>query len=124
MALNRVKVPHTPRRDEHLRRHPRRDPSATRQPAESERILVILSDGFPTAPSPEIFARRAALRSAKRAAELGIRIYSFAIGSAALERPDVLEELASSTDGRFFEVRDPGDIVRHLPRLDVACSRT
>ena len=89
-------------------------------PPDRERILVILSDGFPTAPAPEIHARNSALRSAKRAAELGIRIYSFAIGRGALERPDVLEQLASSTNGKFFEVRDPGDIVRHLPRLDVA----
>ncbi len=70
--------------------------------------------------APEFHARKSALRAAKRAAELGIRIYSFALGDGALERPDVLERLASSTDGKFFEVRDPGDIVRHLPRLDVA----
>ncbi len=120
MALDRVKVRHT-RGGTNISAAIRAGIRALRDsPPERERILVILSDGFPTAPSPEIFARKAALRSAKRAAEHGIRIYSFAIGSAALERPDVLEELASSTDGRFFEVRDPGDIVRHLPRLDVA----
>lgn len=89
-------------------------------PPDRERILVILSDGYPTAPAPEFHARNAALRAAKRAAELGIRIYTFALGDGGLERPDVLEQLATSTGGKFFEVRDPGEIVRHLPRLDVA----
>ena len=120
MALDRVKVTHN-RGGTNISSAIRVGIRALRNsPPDRERILVILSDGYPTAPSPEFHARNSALRAAKRAAELGIRIYSFALGSDALERPDVLEQLASRTDGKFFEVRDPGDIVRHLPRLDVA----
>ncbi len=120
MALDRVKVTHN-RSGTNFSSAIRVGIRALRNsPPDRERILVILSDGYPTAPAPEFHARKSALRAAKRAAELGIRIYSFALGDGALERPDVLERLASSTDGKFFEVRDPGDIVRHLPRLDVA----
>jgi hypothetical protein len=120
LALDRLKVTH--------------DPSGTNlascirlglyvlreSPADRERILVILSDGYPTRPYPEHNARMAALSAAKRAAKKGVRIYTFAIGEAALERPDVLREVARLTHGRFFEVADPGEIVKHLPSLDVA----
>ncbi len=119
-ALDRVKVRHS-RSGTNISSAIRVGIRALRNsPPGRERILVILSDGYPTAPAPELHARKSALRAAKSAAEHGIRIYSFALGASALERPDVLEQLASSTSGRFFEVRDPGDIVQHLPRLDVA----
>lgn len=89
-------------------------------PEDRERILVILSDGYPTAPAPEIHARTRALRAAERAAREGVRIFAFAIGQEALARPDALREVARLTSGRFFEVREPGEVVQHLPRLDVA----
>lgn len=89
-------------------------------PADRERILVILSDGYPTRPYPERIAGMAALKAAMRAAKKGVRIYTFAIGEGALERPDVLREVARITDGKFYEVANPGEIVKHLPSLDVA----
>ncbi len=119
-ALERVKVRHE-RSGTNLASAIRMGLRVLRKsPPDRERILVILSDGYPTAPRPEIYASRAALRMGKRAAEAGVRIYAFAIGPGALERPDVLRQLASSTDGRYFEVREPGEIIDHLPRLDVA----
>ena len=119
-ALERVKVRHE-RSGTNLASAIRMGLRVLRKsPPDRERILVILSDGYPTAPRPEIHASRSALRMGKRAAEAGVRIYAFAIGRGALERPDVLRQLASSTDGRYFEVREPGEIIDHLPRLDVA----
>ncbi len=119
-ALDRVKVVHD-RSGTNLASAIRVGVRALRHsPVGRERILVILSDGYPTAPAPEIHARRRALRAAKRAAEQNVRIYAFAIGASALDRPDVLKQIAATTNGRFFEVKEPGEIVHHLPRLDVA----
>lgn len=88
-------------------------------PAGRDKILAILSDGYPTVPDPQSLARRAALRAARKAAEEGVRIFAFALGPEAVSHAETYREMARVTGGRFFPVRDVGEVLRELPRLDV-----
>ena len=83
-----------------------------------ERILVVLSDGQPTRPAPEIFARDAALRAARRAAEAGVRIFAFALGDEAAEAAETFREMARVSGGEFFRVERPGDVLLELPHVE------
>jgi len=81
---------------------------------ESEKIVLLFTDGAPTLPylDSEAGNVRAVLQSAQRARRAGVRIHSFAIGPEALEGPISTVEMAAITDGIFTPVRDPGRLVR------------
>ncbi len=81
-----------------------------RRPGErSQRTILMLSDGEPTAPS-RVGARSEALRAADELARHGVRVHGFAIGKDALEKSDTLREVAERTGGRFAAVDDLSDV--------------
>jgi hypothetical protein len=78
---------------------------------EARKVVVFLTDGTPTLPHESREANeRAVLRAADRAAAAGVRVFSFAIGPEALERPVAAVEMARRTGGVFTPVRDPRDL--------------
>jgi hypothetical protein len=87
---------------------------AARKDAAQQPVLVLLSDGEPTVPMPEIFARRAALRAAADAREAGVRIHAFALG-ADHEGAELLASMAELTGGDFTEAPSIGEVLEHLP---------
>lgn len=78
----------------------------------AEKAVIFLTDGIPTLPFSGSTSRNeaAVIRAAERAAAAGVRVYAFAIGARALERPLAAVEMARRTGGVFTPVRDP----RHL----------
>lgn len=70
------------------------------------RLVVLLSDGIPTAPRETDRENLVeALNAAGRAARRGVRVLSFAIGEAARE-PVAALEVARRTGGAFYPVHD------------------
>jgi hypothetical protein len=70
--------------------------------------VVFLTDGTPTLPHPDTDANeRAVFEAADRAAQAGVRVFSFAIGPEALRRPAAATEMARRTDGVYTPVRQP-----------------
>lgn len=80
---------------------------------DSKRIMMFLTDGVPTLPleSSPNQNTRLTLERARKAAELGVRIDTFAISDGALRNPVVAVEMARETDGEFTPVRHPKDLV-------------
>jgi hypothetical protein len=102
-----------------------------RRPGErSQRTILMLSDGEPTAPSrPE--ARSRALEVADRLARFGVRVLAFALGSEALEKSDTLREVAERSGGRFAVNADLDDVsflrdvrLTGLERISIVNQRT
>jgi hypothetical protein len=88
--------------------------------AAPRRVVVLLTDGAPTAPrETERENLVETLRAADRAARHEVRVLSFAIGEA-LERPVAALEIAERTGGAFYPVRDATDLpdVFRLVQLD------
>ncbi|MCZ7619463.1 MAG: VWA domain-containing protein [Myxococcota bacterium] len=78
--------------------------------AESEKVVLFLTDGQPTLPYGIEFAQantQAVLRAADRARKAGVRVYSFGIGEEALAGPLAIVRLADITGGpsRRFAIR-------------------
>ncbi len=78
----------------------------------SRRIILFLTDGFPTLPFEQSrrLNARAAIDRAKRARRANIRIDTFAIGEDALDEPISVVEMARVTGGIFTPVRSPQDL--------------
>jgi len=87
---------------------------ASRPDPEATRVIVFFTDGTPTLPHPRDADanERAVFRAAQRAANAGIRVFSFAIGPEALRRPTAAVEMARRTDGVFTPVREPRQLAR------------
>jgi hypothetical protein len=86
----------------------------------SRRIVVLLTDGLPTAPRETLHENLVeCLRAAGRAARHGIRVLSFAIGEA-VDEPLAALEIAERTGGAFYPVRDASDLpaVFQIVQLD------
>jgi hypothetical protein len=79
------------------------------------RSLMLLSDGFPSTGKTQQGERVFVEVAAKRAADANVRIYGFAIGADAVQRPDALKLLTSRTGGELMLVEDPGDVVDVMP---------
>lgn len=78
----------------------------------SQKLVVFLTDGFPTMPTGiPGYDVRASLRAAQRARRAGIRVHSFALGPEALQGPVAVVDMAAQTGGTFTPVRSPGDVV-------------
>jgi hypothetical protein len=90
--------------------------------AAPERLVLFLSDGFPTLPVRRGRAqnRERAIAAAARSGAQQVRIDTFAIGPEALSEPETLVEMAALTQGRFTPVRDPRDLGLLFQRLDLA----
>ena len=79
----------------------------------ARRIMLFLTDGRPTLPmlNSTIQNARMAIAKAVRAAKLGIRIDTYAIGKDALKEPIVVVEMARVTSGGVFTpIRHPKDL--------------
>lgn len=88
---------------------------------DSEKLVLFLTDGRPTLPSPsEPNNVRSVLASAQRARRAGIRIHTFAIGPEALSGPISTVEMAAITDGLFTPVREPGRLARFVETVSFA----
>jgi uncharacterized protein YegL len=85
-----------------------------RDPAARSPILLLLSDGEPTFPSPELYARREALRAAERARDAGVRIFAFAVG-ADPDGASLLAGMAEVTGGEVMDASNAGDLLEQLP---------
>jgi hypothetical protein len=98
--------------------------------AAERRMIVLLSDGIPTA--PRLTDREnlvETVRAAGRAARSGVRILSFAIGEA-VDQPVAAIELAERTGGAFYPIRDAASLpsifsIVHLDQIaDLAVTNT
>ncbi|MCP4005719.1 MAG: VWA domain-containing protein [bacterium] len=78
----------------------------------AKRIMMFLTDGFPTLPIEGQRLRNAkmAIRHAVQASKLNIRIDTFAIGEDALSEPVVVVEMARVSDGVFTPVLHPQNL--------------
>jgi Mg-chelatase subunit ChlD len=83
-----------------------------------QRSIAILSDGYPTEPSPEA-AAELTLAAARRAAERGVRIHPFALGVPAGPL-DVFERVAEVGRGRLVRLAKAAEIVDALPRVELS----
>jgi hypothetical protein len=88
----------------------------------SRRIILFLTDGFPTLPFEQSrrLNARAAIERAKKAKRAHIRIDTFAIGEEALDEPVSVVEMARVTDGVFTPVRDPRNLEAVFEDVDFA----
>jgi hypothetical protein len=76
------------------------------------KVVVFFTDGLPTLPYRRTDANEhAVIRAAERAADHGVRVFSFAVGPEALGRPVATVEMARRTGGVFTPVRDPTDLL-------------
>jgi Mg-chelatase subunit ChlD len=87
---------------------------------ERGRSILILSDGYPTAPGSEREAERAALDAARAAADAGIRVSAFALGVGEPRDPDVFASVARLSGGLHVRIEKPGEVIHELPRVDLA----
>jgi len=89
------------------------------QGAEPHRSLILLSDGTPTDPRGLERAAAEALDAAFEAAERGVRIHTFAIGTQIMEGTDVYARISSQSGGHFVVVERLSDIALHLSLLEL-----
>lgn len=84
------------------------------------KTLLVLSDGWPTAPDSERVAAEEALKQATAAAKNGVRIDSFGLGVQPRGDVDVYARIASLSGGSYHPLPEPADVVHELPRIDLA----
>ncbi len=84
-----------------------------------EKLLVVLTDGYPTLPDPRRPAlnERHVVQAAERAAAAGVRIVGLAIGPAAVDHPRALEAATRVTGGLFVPVREIADLPAIVSQL-------
>ncbi|MGH0031518.1 MAG: aspartyl protease family protein, partial [Myxococcota bacterium] len=89
--------------------------------SERRRSILVLSDGWPTAPGSARSAAQAAYEAARDASDgAGARLYTFALGLDDLERGNVYRVIAEQSGGAYRHVAEPGRIVHELARVDLA----
>jgi predicted aspartyl protease len=89
-------------------------------PETRRKVLLILSDGYPTAPGSESMAAAEALEAAREAGDAGIGVYTFGLGLGKVRVGDVFVEMAEVTGGSHVRLHEPGDILHELPHIDLA----
>ena len=87
--------------------------------AKRQRAIILLSDGQPTTPAPISSAEAFSIVGAKRAAQMGVRVYAFAVGPKAVEDPKVFEEIVALTGGELVLVDQPVDVIDYVPHLSL-----
>ena len=83
------------------------------------RALILLSDGSPTVPQPTSHAEAFAVVGARRAAEIGVRVYAFAVGPSAVSNPELYREITRVTGGELVLVDQPVDVIDYVPHLSL-----
>ena len=95
------------------------DPAVARPDA--LRTILFLSDGFPTMPIPPKTRPEAEARAAATAAaRVDARIFAFALGPEAIKGKAVLTALAERTNGGLELLERPGDVLFHLPLVELS----
>lgn len=87
---------------------------------ERKRSILFLSDGYPTMPQPEPEPAKQAIAAAKRAGGLGDHLHSFALGPEAVRGRDILSLMSKLADGTLTEIERPGDVLFHLPSVELS----
>nr|MDJ0869545.1 VWA domain-containing protein [Myxococcota bacterium] len=96
------------------------------EPDAPQRVILFLSDGYPTFPGSEERAAREALEAAREAAASSVRIHTFGLGLAddpnapESEDEDAFVQMAALTGGSHLRLDTPGEVVQELPRIDLA----
>lgn len=85
----------------------------------SKKIILLLSDGFPSFPAGSADAsdpedKILTISAAHLAYLAGIQINTYALGPEALSSPFTLQEIARVTGGHFTGLLNPGKILTHL----------
>ncbi len=88
--------------------------------AEPHRSLILLSDGTPVGREPVEQNAAEILDAAAEAAQLGVRIHTFAIGAEIMTGTDVYARISSRSGGHFVAIQKPADIALRLSRLNLA----
>jgi hypothetical protein len=84
------------------------------------KTVLILSDGYPTAPGSGPVPNEAALLQAERAYSRDVIIHTFGLGLDGVEEGDVFAAIAKTTGGRYLRLASPGEVVNELPHIDLA----
>src|SRR5262245_7953727 len=87
---------------------------------ERKRSILFLSDGYPTMPQPEPEPAKQAIAAAKRAGAAGDHLHSFALGPEAVRGRDILALMSRLADGTLTEIERPGDVLFHLPSVELS----
>jgi hypothetical protein len=87
---------------------------------ERRRSALFLSDGYPTMPLPEPRPVEAALAAARSAADRRIRVFGFALGPEAVRGRRTLDQLTELTGGSLTALERPGDVLFHLPTVELS----
>jgi hypothetical protein len=88
--------------------------------ARRRRSILFLSDGYPTLPIPEQQASLDAVLAAREAVPHEVRLLAFALGPEAIRGRAVLGEMAGLLSGEVTELERPGDLLFHLPVVDLS----
>jgi hypothetical protein len=83
------------------------------------RSLILLSDGTPVGRGPVEQRAAEILEATVEAAEMGVRIHTFAIGAEIMEGTDVYASISSHSGGHFVAIQKPADIALRLSRLNL-----
>ena len=112
------------RDDEHRRRPARGDPRRSRRRAAPGRGAPSLAD--PALRWNSRWTRSRSSRTRQRsstprleAAEMGVRIHTFAIGARSWTGTDVYARISSRSGGHFVAIQKPADIALRLSRLNL-----
>ncbi len=95
--------------------------SAAAQGRTPRRTVLFLSDGFPSMPiPPPSRPREEALAAAQELATATARLDAFALGPEAAKGEEVLLSMAAITTGALTLLETPGDILLHLPAVELS----
>jgi Mg-chelatase subunit ChlD len=91
---------------------------------DARRVVMFMTDGFPTLPYPSeamVDARNVsvALDAARLAAKGGIVVHTFCLGKEALSAPVFCRDAARITGGKYHPVERPADVVEVLPATTI-----
>lgn len=84
-----------------------------------QRAIILLSDGLPTVPAPVSSAEAFTLVGAKRAAQMDVKIFAFAVGPKAVADPRMFTEIAEVTGGDVILVDQPIDVIEYVPHISL-----
>jgi len=87
---------------------------------ERKRSILFLSDGYPTMPQPEPEPAKQAITTARKAGAAGDHLHSFALGPEAVRGRDILALMSKLADGTLTEIERPGDVLFHLPSVELS----
>ena len=87
---------------------------------ERKRSILFLSDGYPTMPLPEPLPAQEAVAAAGETADAGVRVHGFALGPAGIRGREIFELMSRLSDGTMTEIERPGDVLFHLPSVELS----